>query len=131
MLPLLFGLGGRVFAKSHASIPEGNDTVKATIVKDRVIGAISYDASKELGGGEGTYVYKGKFESRDVAVKKIFCGSEKKTQELQQEVKILLTCDSHENVVTYFKKEIDSDFIYTALELCDGTLQQWMQNKIE
>jgi len=54
----------------------------------------------------------------------MFCGSTKEMQDKLQEVALLIRCKGHENVVKYFKSESDSDFIYIALELCDGNLQQ-------
>ncbi|ODM87091.1 Serine/threonine-protein kinase/endoribonuclease IRE1, partial [Orchesella cincta] len=83
-----------------------------------------------IGKGTNTFVFKGTFERRKVAIKKIFCESDEDIEKRLNEVKLLWECDSHDNIVKYHRKERDSDFIYIALELCDGNLQQWMESEI-
>lgn len=82
---------------------------------------IGYDPNRILGlGSSGTVVYKGCFGFRDCAVKKmnISCSAQAK-----KEIDALLKIDDHMNVVKYHHVEENSDFIFIALELCDGSLE--------
>jgi len=91
--------------------------------------ALSYDVDKILGHGSyGTVVYKGKFGNRDVAVKTVHTSVFDGARALN-EVKILLDCDSHENIVRYFSTKQDGAIILIALELCDMCLKIWVENK--
>uniref|UniRef100_A0A1I8HAL2 non-specific serine/threonine protein kinase n=1 Tax=Macrostomum lignano TaxID=282301 RepID=A0A1I8HAL2_9PLAT len=86
----------------------------------RQIGNISYDPRYVLGRGcEGTLVYKGRFDDREVAVKRMLpdCFSV-----ADKEVQLLRLSDQHLNVVRYYCTEQDAHFRYIALELCDATV---------
>lgn len=89
---------------------------------------ISYDPSCIIGKGNGTQVFKGVFQHREVAVKRIdtnVCG----IQNTEKEIEILLMCDKHENVTRYFCKETEENgLIYLAIELCDYNLEDWVRN---
>ena len=71
-------------------------------------------------GSHGTMVYKGSFDGRDVAVKRML-------QEFydiaSHEVGLLQESDDHPNVIRYFDKESAGEFLYIALELCPASLQ--------
>eukprot|EP00111_Clytia_hemisphaerica_P015843 TCONS_00046798-protein len=89
------------------------------------VGKIIFDPSDILGRGcEGTTVFKGKFDERDVAVKRILpeCFSF-----ADREVELLRESDEHPNVIRYFCTEEDKQFRYIALELCQATLQDYVQ----
>lgn len=89
------------------------------------VGKIIFDPSGILGRGcEGTTVFKGKFDERDVAVKRILpeCFSF-----ADREVELLRESDEHANVIRYFCTEEDKQFRYIALELCQATLQDYVQ----
>lgn len=89
------------------------------------VGKIMFDPKEILGRGcEGTTVFKGKFDSRDVAVKRILpeCFSF-----ADREVELLRESDEHANVIRYFCTEEDKQFRYIALELCQITLQEYVQ----
>ncbi|CAG7727004.1 unnamed protein product [Allacma fusca] len=91
------------------------------------VGKISFDPSAVLGKGcEGTFVYKGKFENRAVAVKRILpdCFAF-----ADREVDLLKESDEHPNVVRYYCTEEDFQFRYIALELCAATLHDWVEGK--
>lgn len=66
------------------------------------------------------YFYRGKFENRDVAVKRLLpeCFTV-----ADREVCLLRESDEHKNVIRYFCMEQDKMFRYIALELCAATLQ--------
>ena len=89
------------------------------------IGKIVYDPNKLLGHGcQGTFVYKGLFENRPVAVKRLLpeCYTL-----ADREVELLRDADQHANVLRYYCMESDSQFRYIALELCQATLYDYVQ----
>ena len=91
------------------------------------VGKISFDPSTVLGKGcEGTFVFKGKFENRLVAVKRILPEC---FEFADREVDLLKESDKHPNVVRYFCTEEDMQFRYIALELCAATLHDWVEGK--
>lgn len=70
---------------------------------DTKVGKIQFNPNDLLGKGcEGTFVFKGKFENRDVAVKRLLpeCFTL-----ADREVALLRESDTHENVVRYFCTE--------------------------
>ncbi|KAI8874918.1 kinase-like protein, partial [Backusella circina FSU 941] len=82
-------------------------------------------SEKVLGyGSHGTVVYKGKFDGRDVAVKRLLLDF---YDVALKEVKLLQESDDHPNVVRYFYKEESDRFLYIALELCYGSLNAYME----
>lgn len=90
------------------------------------VGKISFSLKNVLGRGcEGTVVYKGKFDGRDAAVKRILpeCFTF-----ADREVDLLRESDAHPNVIRYFCTEEDQQFRYIALELCKATLQEYVED---
>ncbi|XP_018094098.1 serine/threonine-protein kinase/endoribonuclease IRE1 isoform X1 [Xenopus laevis] len=91
------------------------------------VGKISFNPREVLGhGAEGTIVYRGHFDNRDVAVKRILpeCFSF-----ADREVQLLRESDEHPNVIRYFCTEKDRQFQYIAIELCSTTLQEYVEEK--
>ena len=89
------------------------------------IGKIVYDPKQLLGHGcQGTFVYKGSFENRPVAVKRLLpeCYTL-----ADREVELLRDADQHANVLRYYCMESDSQFRFIALELCQATLYEYVQ----
>ncbi|KAI8340481.1 kinase-like domain-containing protein [Chlamydoabsidia padenii] len=78
-------------------------------------------------GSHGTVVYKGTFDGRAVAVKRLLIDF---YDVAIQEVKLLQESDDHPNVVRYFYKEESDRFLYIALELCFGSLQDCMDRSL-
>ncbi|SMN18428.1 similar to Saccharomyces cerevisiae YHR079C IRE1 Serine-threonine kinase and endoribonuclease [Maudiozyma saulgeensis] len=71
-------------------------------------------------GSSGTVVFKGSFQGRDVAVKRMlidFCDV------ADREIQLLTESDNHPNVIRYYCSERTDRFLYIALELCTATLQ--------
>ncbi|CAB4252344.1 similar to Saccharomyces cerevisiae YHR079C IRE1 Serine-threonine kinase and endoribonuclease [Maudiozyma barnettii] len=71
-------------------------------------------------GSSGTIVFKGSFQGRDVAVKRMlidFCDV------ADREIQLLTESDNHPNVIRYYCSERTDRFLYIALELCTATLQ--------
>ncbi|XP_055543489.1 serine/threonine-protein kinase/endoribonuclease IRE1 [Wyeomyia smithii] len=91
------------------------------------VGKIHFNTQDVLGKGcEGTFVFRGKFEKREVAVKRILPGC---FTLADREVALLRESDAHENVVRYFCTEQDRQFRYIAVELCAATLQDYVDAK--
>lgn len=90
------------------------------------VGKIQFNSLEVLGKGcEGTFVFRGTFEKRDVAVKRLLpeCFTL-----AEREVSLLRESDAHENVVRYFCTEQDRQFKYIAVELCAATLQDYIED---
>ncbi|CAM6031442.1 unnamed protein product, partial [Sphagnum compactum] len=89
------------------------------------IGKITFNPGEVLGKGcEGTFVFKGTFEQRQVAVKRLLpeCFTL-----ADREVSLLRESDADENVVRYFCTEQDRQFRYIAVELCAATVQDYIE----
>uniref|UniRef100_A0A4W4DST6 Serine/threonine-protein kinase/endoribonuclease IRE1 n=1 Tax=Electrophorus electricus TaxID=8005 RepID=A0A4W4DST6_ELEEL len=105
-----------------AEFPGGLDESNAVRV-----GNITFNPRNVLGhGAEGTIVYRGQFDNRPVAVKRILpeCFSF-----ADREVQLLRESDEHPNVIRYFCTERDRQFQYIAIELCSATLQEYVEQK--
>lgn len=92
------------------------------------VGKIVFNTGRVLGKGcEGTFVFRGAFEKRQVAVKRLLpeCFTL-----ADREVALLRESDAHENVVRYFCTEQDRQFRYIAVELCAATLQDYIEGGI-
>ncbi|KAF9692658.1 hypothetical protein EKO04_009465 [Ascochyta lentis] len=84
------------------------------------IGKLTIDQDRLLGNGSGgTFVFEGKWNERDVAIKRMlpqYFGL------AEQEVKLLQESDLHPNVIRYFDDEKDENFLYIAVEMCQASL---------
>lgn len=89
------------------------------------VGNILYDPQTILGRGcEGTIVYRGKFDGREVAVKRVVADF---VRLVDREVDLLRESDAHTHVIRYFCMESDSLFRYIALELCEASLHDYVE----
>ncbi|XP_035765949.1 serine/threonine-protein kinase/endoribonuclease IRE2-like [Neolamprologus brichardi] len=99
----------------HKPTAEGNS-------EEVHVGKICFSPSEVLGhGSAGTFVFRGKFDDRLVAVKRILPEC---FEVAEREVQLLRESDTHPNVIRYFCTERDHLFTYIAIELCTATLQQ-------
>lgn len=90
------------------------------------IGKIFFTPTEVLGHGTaGTFVFRGKFDGRQVAVKRILPEC---FEVAEREVQLLRESDTHPNVIRYFCTERDRLFTYIAIELCTATLQQYVED---
>ncbi|NXU82329.1 ERN1 endoribonuclease, partial [Xiphorhynchus elegans] len=91
-----------------------------------VVGKISFNPKEVLGhGAGGTFVFRGQFEGRNVAVKRLLPEC---VHLLDREVQLLRESDEHPHVVRYFCTEKDKQFHYIAIELCSATLQEYVES---
>ncbi|XP_006892748.1 PREDICTED: serine/threonine-protein kinase/endoribonuclease IRE2 [Elephantulus edwardii] len=91
-----------------------------------VVGKISFNPKDVLGrGASGTFVFRGQFEGRAVAVKRLLreCFGL-----VQREVQLLQESDRHPNVLRYFCTERGPQFHYIALELCQASLREYVES---
>ncbi|XP_015232817.1 PREDICTED: serine/threonine-protein kinase/endoribonuclease IRE1-like [Cyprinodon variegatus] len=91
-----------------------------------LVGKISFTPTDVLGhGSAGTFVFRGRFDGRHIAVKRILPES---FEVAEREVQLLRESDTHPNVIRYFCTERDRLFTYIAIELCAATLQQYVED---
>lgn len=103
---------------------EHEDGEETSVIR---VGNITFHPKEVLGhGAEGTIVYRGQFDNRPVAVKRILpeCFSF-----ADREVQLLRESDEHPNVIRYFCTERDRQFQYIAIELCAASLQEYVERK--
>ncbi|KAG0719877.1 Serine/threonine-protein kinase/endoribonuclease ire-1 [Chionoecetes opilio] len=93
------------------------------------VGKIIFNPQKLLGKGcDGTFVFRGTFDGRAVAVKRVLpdCFSI-----ANREVDLLRESDQHPSVIRYFCTEQCRQFRYIALELCSATLEDFIQGRFK
>ncbi|QPG76943.1 hypothetical protein FOA43_004337 [Brettanomyces nanus] len=79
-------------------------------------------------GSHGTVVFRGSFEDRPVAVKRMLIDFYKIAS---QEIKLLQESDDHSNVIRYFCSQQTDGFLYIALELCTASLEDVIERRTE
>ncbi|EPY51006.1 IRE protein kinase Ire1 [Schizosaccharomyces cryophilus OY26] len=78
-------------------------------------------------GSHGTIVYRGKYEDRDVAVKRILLDFyELATREIQ----LLQKSDDHPNIVRYYCRQQSDRFLYVVVELGECTLADLIEHPL-
>ncbi|RUP45674.1 hypothetical protein BC936DRAFT_147871 [Jimgerdemannia flammicorona] len=113
-MPVITGLGA---ASGSPAVVGGPTRLNSLTVTDTVLGY----------GSHGTVVYKGKFDGRDVAVKRLLLDF---YDVAYHEVSLLQESDDHPNVIRYYCKEEADRFLYIALELCQGSLYDAVGNSL-
>ncbi|TVY44272.1 Serine/threonine-protein kinase [Lachnellula occidentalis] len=99
------------------TIPNDPSEVSGPIIS---IGALTVDTEKLIGtGSNGTMVFEGQFDGREVAVKRMLMQF---FDIASQETKLLRESDDHPNVIRYFAQQQAAGFLYIALELCPASL---------
>lgn len=66
-------------------------------------------------GSNGTVVFEGIYDGRQVAVKRLVRSHH---DVASKEIQNLIASDQHPNIVRWFGVEFDADFVYIALERC-------------
>ena len=102
---------GAFLAESEVT-PDGITRVGSLQISSEILGY----------GKDGTVVFAGSLGGRDVAVKRMLLEFFDVTD---REIQILIQSDAHPNVVRYFAKESDGQFVYLVLEKCQGTLGEF------
>ncbi|KAJ3071181.1 bifunctional endoribonuclease/protein kinase ire1 [Podochytrium sp. JEL0797] len=97
------------------TLPTEQSTLRTLTVSSHVLGH----------GSHGTMVFKGTFEGRPVAIKRLLLDF---YDVAHHEVKILQDSDHHPNVIRYFYQEATERFMYIALELCPASLADVVEN---
>lgn len=91
------------------------------------IGRLKVFTNVVLGhGSHGTVVYRGSFDGRDVAVKRMLVEF---YDIASHEVGLLQESDDHANVIRYFCREQATGFLYIGLELCPASLGDVVERK--
>lgn len=97
--------------------------------EDKIIGNLVVHKKKIIGhGSNGTIVFEGEFSHRKVAIKRML---KEFHHYIHNEISLLIDSDEHTNVVRYYAKEEDEQFIYLALELCSFTLDEVVDNNFK
>ncbi|KAL4784185.1 hypothetical protein BJX76DRAFT_231479 [Aspergillus varians] len=92
------------------------------------IGRLQVFTADVLGhGSHGTVVYRGSFDGRDVAVKRMLVEF---YEIASHEVGLLQESDDHNNVIRYYCREQAAGFFYIALELCPASLQDVIERPV-
>lgn len=86
------------------------NSLNGLVLSDTILGYGSY----------GTVVFKGTFQNRDVAIKRMLIDF---YDVANVEIDLLTESDDHPNVVRYFYSETNDRFLYIALELCSASLE--------
>jgi serine/threonine-protein kinase/endoribonuclease IRE1 len=97
----------------------GNDpqSVSGPILR---MGNIEVNTDDQLGtGSNGTLVFSGKFDGREVAVKRMLIHF---YDIASQETRLLRESDDHPNVIRYYSQQSSDGFLYIALERCAASL---------
>uniref|UniRef100_A0A8C0LAU6 non-specific serine/threonine protein kinase n=1 Tax=Canis lupus dingo TaxID=286419 RepID=A0A8C0LAU6_CANLU len=117
-------------SQGQKSLPNSPEQAQAVEDPDAerltVVGKISFNPKDVLGrGAGGTFVFRGQLEGRAVAVKRLLreCFGL-----VRREVQLLQESDRHPNVLRYFCTEREPQFHYIALELCQASLQEYVEN---
>ncbi|XP_063170714.1 serine/threonine-protein kinase/endoribonuclease IRE2 [Candoia aspera] len=113
---------------SLQSPPMGSPGQAGVAPKTVTVGKLSFRPQDVLGrGAGGTFVFRGRFDGRNVAVKRLLPES---IRLVDREVQLLRESDAHPNVVRYFCTEVDRQFHYIAIELCSATLQEYVESSV-
>ncbi|KAL5606441.1 uncharacterized protein BROUX77_003634 [Berkeleyomyces rouxiae] len=84
------------------------------------MGQLEVDMNNQLGtGSNGTLVFAGRFDGRDVAVKRMLIQF---YDIASQETRLLRESDDHPNVIRYHSQQVRDGFLYIALERCAASL---------
>ncbi|KAL2438985.1 Serine/threonine-protein kinase/endoribonuclease ireA [Exophiala dermatitidis] len=95
------------------------------------VGKLKIDTREEkcLGrGSNGTAVFPGSLDGREVAVKRLIRTSNSLAA---KEIKHLLSSDENPHVIRYFGKEESQHFTYIALELFTTSLDQFIERPLQ
>ncbi|KAK3899893.1 hypothetical protein C8A05DRAFT_36483 [Staphylotrichum tortipilum] len=102
--------------------PDTGSELSGQVLK---MGSLEVNESEQLGtGSNGTIVFAGKWDGRDVAVKRMLVQF---NEIASQETRLLRESDDHPNVIRYYAQQERASFLYIALELCQASLADVVQ----
>ncbi|KAG5925677.1 hypothetical protein E4U42_004051 [Claviceps africana] len=91
------------------------------------MGSIEVNTDEHLGtGSNGTLVFGGKFDGREVAVKRMLIQF---YDIAVRETNLLRESDDHPNVIRYYSQQIHDGFLYIALERCAASLADMVEKR--
>ncbi|KZS96984.1 kinase-like protein [Sistotremastrum niveocremeum HHB9708] len=111
--------GSPILSPTSLSIPPPTPTAASILTVSTAV--LGY-------GSQGTIVYKGEFQGRPVAVKRLLKAF---VTIASREVSLLQESDHHPNVISYYYQEAREDFFYIALELCPASLYDLIERSSE
>ncbi|WFD33319.1 non-specific serine/threonine protein kinase [Malassezia cuniculi] len=119
--------GAAVLARQSREEEESTPEVAETRTDSGPVGLeLSNDV---LGyGSSGTVVFRGKFQGRAVAVKRLLRDF---VEMASKEVSLLESADNHPNVIRYFYQELTPNFLFIALEQCPASLADLIERPLE
>lgn len=79
-------------------------------------------------GSSGTVVFRGTFQGRAVAVKRLLRDF---VHLASKEVSLLQSADNHPNVIRYYCQELTPNFLYIALEECPASLADLIERPLD
>jgi len=79
-------------------------------------------------GSSGTVVFRGTFQGRAVAVKRLLRDF---VEMASKEVSLLQSADNHPNVIRYYCQELTPNFLYIALEECPASLADLVERPLD
>ena len=127
-----FSLGHEAFAAKQETLALPITTGTAEIVeydqlgnKVTCIGSIRILNSVLGYGSHGTMVLKGSLNGRPVAVKRMLSQLNRAAD---REIALLIRSDGHPNVVRYFLREQNGEFVYLVLQLCRMSLRDFVMH---
>lgn len=115
------------------AMDENEELVTEVPTKDGLlqVGRLRIDTREDrcLGrGSNGTAVFPGSLDGREVAVKRLIRSSNSLAA---KEIKHLLSSDENPHVIRYFGKEESQHFTYIALELFTTSLDQFIERPLQ
>ncbi|KAG5989885.1 hypothetical protein E4U52_005145 [Claviceps spartinae] len=91
------------------------------------MGSIEVNTDEHLGtGSNGTLVFGGRFDGREVAVKRMLIQF---YDIALRETNLLRESDDHPNVIRYYSQQIHDGFLYIALERCAASLADIVERR--
>ena len=112
-------------------VPQANVIVKPDAVDQSSqsgpgLGNLELFSDRILGTGSGgTLVFEGRWEDRDVAVKRMLVQH---FELASSEISNLEQTEGHPNVIKYYCRREDQHFLYIALEKCQGSIWDLYRN---
>ncbi|KAM7192474.1 hypothetical protein V8F33_008349 [Rhypophila sp. PSN 637] len=104
------------------TVNSGIDDISGPILR---MDSLEVNLDQQLGiGSNGTIVFAGKWDGRDVAVKRMLVQF---NEIASHETNLLRMSDDHANVIRYYAQQQRAGFLYIALELCQASLADVIQ----